>query len=73
MTKKITVEDYQEHGPEFFEKYNFVKKELGKEAKAEDVLSVMKSLGAIVMKNKADKKSSPMGIGFIGSDEATDE
>ena len=58
MPKKITLADYEEHGPEFFEKFNYVKKQLGKDSKAEDVLSVMKSLGAIVMKNRADAKAS---------------
>ena len=60
--KDITIDDYKEHGPEFFEKYNYVKKQLGTGAKAEDVMSVMKALGAIVMKKRNDKKGGPFGF-----------
>tara|TARA_B100001769_G_scaffold196634_1_gene156910 strand:- start:33 stop:251 length:219 start_codon:yes stop_codon:yes gene_type:complete len=67
--KEITLEDYQDIGPEFFEKYNYVKKQLGTGAKAEDVLAVMKSLGALVMKKRSDTKASPMGIGFINDND----
>lgn len=58
----ITVKDYEEFGPEFFEKYNYVKKELGKDAKAEDVMAVMKALGAIVMKKKKEAKDVKIGF-----------
>ena len=60
--KDITIEDYKEHGLEFFDKYNYVKNQLGTGAKAEDVLSVMKALGAIVMKKRSDKKGGPFGF-----------
>ena len=58
----ITVKDYEKFGPEFFEKYNYVKKELGKDAKAEDVMAVMKALGAIVMKKKKEAKDVKIGF-----------
>lgn len=58
----ITVKDYEEFGPEFFDKYNYVKQQLGKDAKAEDVMAVMKALGAIVVKKK--KESKDVKIGF---------
>ena len=60
--RDITIKDYQEFGPEFFEKYNYVKQQLGKDAKAEDVMAVMKALGAIVMKKRSDKKGGPFGF-----------
>ena len=60
--KDITIDDYKEHGPEFFEKFNYVKRELGGDAKAEDIMNVMKALGAIVMKKRADKKGGPFGF-----------
>ena len=58
----ITVKDYEEFGPEFFEKYNYVKQKLGKDAKAEDVMAVMKALGAIVMKKKKEAKDVKIGF-----------
>ena len=60
--KDITIEDYKEYGPEFFEKYEYVKQALGGEAKAEDVMNVMKALGAVVMKKRGDKKGGPFGF-----------
>lgn len=58
----ITVKDYEEFGPEFFDKYNYVKKQLGKDAKAEDVMAVMKALGAIVVKKKKEAKDVKIGF-----------
>ena len=60
--KDITIEDYKEYGPEFFEKYEYVKQALGGEAKAEDVMNVMKALGAVVMKKRGEKKGGPFGF-----------
>ena len=60
--KDITIADYKEHGGEFFDKYNYVKEQLGDNAKAEDVMAVMKALGAVVMKKRADNKGGSFGF-----------
>lgn len=61
--KPITVKDYEQVAPEFFEKYWYVAKELGEGAKPEDVLKIMESLGALVMKKRVDEKLGPWGFG----------
>ena len=45
--KPITVKDYEDVAPEFFEKYFYVAKELGEGAKPEQILKIMESLGAL--------------------------
>ena len=45
--KSITVEDYEKYSGEFFDKYFYVAKQLGEGAKAEDILKIMESLGAV--------------------------
>ena len=54
--KSITVEDYEKYSGEFFDKYFYVAKQLGEGAKAEDILKIMESLGAVVMKKEWKKK-----------------
>ena len=56
--KPITVEEYQEAGKEFWPKYWYVAKELGENAKAEDILKVMESLSGVAMRKRTDDKSS---------------
>ena len=58
----ITVEDYKEHGQEFFDKYFYVAKELGEGAKAEDILKIMESLAGVAMKNRSEDKAGPFGF-----------
>ena len=58
MNLKITLEDYKKAGEEFFPKYWYVAKELGEDAKPEQVLKVMESL-AIAIKNKVADKVGP--------------
>ena len=60
--KPITLDEYKEVGPEFFEKYWYVAKELGENAKTEDVLKVMESLAGLVMKKRVDEKLAPFGF-----------
>ena len=60
--KKITLEDYKEVAPEFFEKYWYVAKELGEDAKTEDVLKIMETLAGLVMKKRVDEKLAPFGF-----------
>ena len=42
--KLLTLEDYQKAGETFWPKYDYVAKELGEDAKPEQVLKVMKQL-----------------------------
>lgn len=67
--KPITVEDYEQVSDEFFAKYHFVAKELGEDAKCEDILKVMESLTSLVMKKRSDDKSGPMGFNKETEDE----
>ena len=62
MDKPITLEEYKEVGPDFFEKYFYVAKELGECAKTEDILKVMESLAGLVMKKRAEKKKVSLGF-----------
>ena len=43
---KLTLEDYQKAGEEYWPKYDYVAKELGEDAKPEQVLKVMEALAA---------------------------
>lgn len=60
--KTITLDEYKEAGEEFFPKYFYVAKELGENAKAEDILKVMESLAGVVMKNRVKDKLGPFGF-----------
>ena len=54
--KPITLDEYKEAGEEFFPKYFYVAKELGEDAKAEEILKVMESLAGVVMKKRVEEK-----------------
>jgi len=54
--KPVTLEEYQEVGPEFFEKYWYVSKELGEGAKPEDILKVMETIAALAIKKRLEDK-----------------
>ena len=61
--KLLTLEDYEKAGEEFWPKYWYVAKELGEDAKPEDILKVMESIGAVALKLKLeDKLSGPFGF-----------
>ena len=61
--KLLTLEDYEKAGEEFWPKYWYVAKQLGEDAKAEDILKVMESIGAVALKIKLeDKLSGPFGF-----------
>ena len=63
--KLLTLEDYQKAGEHFWDKYWYVAKELGTEAKTEDILKVMEALGGVAMKLKneeEDDKDGPFGF-----------
>lgn len=62
--KTITVEDYEKYGKEFLDKYFWIAKELGEGAKAEDILKIMESLGALVIKKRLEEEETEGGFGF---------
>ena len=61
--KLLTLDDYKKAGENFWEKYWYVAKELGEDAKAEDILKVMETLGGVALKLKLEEKmSGPFGF-----------
>ena len=60
--KLLTLEDYQKAGETFWPKYDYVAKELGEDAKAEDILRVMEALGGVALKLALEKKEGPFGF-----------
>jgi len=60
--KPITIDEYKEVAPEFFEKYFYVAQELGEGAKPEDILKIMESLSSLVVKKRVDDKLAPFGF-----------
>lgn len=54
--KPVSLEEYKQVGPEFFEKFWYVSKELGENAKAEDVLKVMETIAAVAIKKRLEDK-----------------
>ena len=60
--KLLTLEDYQKAGEHFWPKFFYVYKELGEEARIEDVLKVMEALGGVALKLALDDKDGPFGF-----------
>ena len=60
--KKLTLEDYEKAGEEFLPKYWYVAKELGEDAKPEDVLKVMEAVGGLALKLALEDKLAPFGF-----------
>mgnify|MGYP007029085890 FL=1 len=60
--KKLTLEDYQKAGEEFWPKYWYIAKELGEDAKPEQVLKVMEAIGGLALKLALEEKLSPFGF-----------
>ena len=60
----MTLEDYQKAGEHFWDKYWYVSKELGEDAKTEDIIKVMETLAgvAVQLKEKEDEENSPFGF-----------
>ena len=71
--KSITVEDYEKYSGEIFDKYFYVAKQLGEGAKAEDILKIMESLGAVVMKKRMEEEGKIGPFGFIRDQIETNE
>ena len=70
--KLLTLEDYQKAGESFWPKYWYVAKELGEEAKPEDILKVMESLGGVALKLALDEKLTG-SFGFNKKDKTDDQ
>ena len=60
--KPVSLDEYLVAGEEFWPKYWYVAKELGENAKAEEVLKVMESLAGVVMKKRVEDKLAPFGF-----------
>ena len=66
--KLLTLEDYKEAGESFWPKYWYVAKELGEDAKPEQVLKVMEAVGGLALKLALDKKEGPFGFNKQSND-----
>ena len=61
--KILTLEDYQKAGETFWPKYWYIAKELGEDAKPEQILKVMEAIGGVALKTALeDKLSGPFGF-----------
>ena len=69
--KLLTLEDYEKAGEIFWPKYHYVAKELGEDAKAEDILKVMEAVGSVALRLALEEKEGPFG--FNKKDEETND
>ena len=61
--KTLTVDDYKAAGEEFWPKYWYIAKELGEDAKPEDILKVMETIGKVALTKKLEEKlAGPFGF-----------
>ena len=60
--KTLTLDDYKRAGEEFWPKYWYVAKELGEDAKPEQVLTVMEAVGTVALKLAVEDKLAPFGF-----------
>ena len=60
--KLLTLEDYQKAGEQFWPKYWYVAKELGENAKPEDILKVMEAVGGVALKLKLEDGLTSFGF-----------
>ena len=70
--KPVSLQEYIDAGEEFFPKYYYVARELGDDAKTEDILKVMESLALVALKKREDEKVGPFGF-VKNTDENTEE
>ena len=70
--KILTLEDYQKAGESFWPKYWYVAKELGENAKPEDVLKVMEAVGTLALKLKIED-NIPFGFNKKKTEEENGE
>jgi|TARA_B100000035_G_scaffold188824_1_gene161207 hypothetical protein len=72
--KLLTLEDYQKAGETFWPKYWYVAKELGEDAKAEDILKVMETLGGVALKVALEEKlTGPFGFNKKDESDTSEE
>ena len=63
VMKTLTLEDYQKAGEKFWPKYWYIAKELGEDAKPEQILKVMEAIGGLALKTALEEKlSGPFGF-----------
>ena len=67
--KTLTLEDYQKAGEEFWPKYWYIAKELGEDAKPEQVLKVMEAIGGVALKLALTDKLPPFGFNKKNDDD----
>ena len=67
--KLLTLEDYEKAGESFWIKYWYVAKELGEDAKAEDIIKVLESIGTVALRIKMEEKEGPFGFNKKADDE----
>ena len=60
--KVLTLEDYQKAGETFWPKYWYVAKELGEDAKPEDILKVLEAIGTVALKVKLEDTLVPFSL-----------
>ena len=60
--KVLTLEDYQKAGETFWPKYWYISKELGEDAKPEQVLKVMEAVGGLALRFALEEKEGPFGF-----------
>ena len=60
--KLLTLEDYEKAGESFWPKYWYVAKELGEDAKAEEIIKVLESIGTVELRLKMEEKEGPFGF-----------
>ena len=61
--KLLTLEDYKKAGENFWPKYRYVAKELGENARPEDILKVMEAIGGVALKVALEEKlTGPFGF-----------
>ena len=60
--KLLTLEDYESAGAIFWPKYWYVAKELGEDARAEDILKVMEAVGNVALRLALEEKEGPFGF-----------
>ena len=70
--KLLTLEDYEKAGETFWPKYWYVAKELGEDARAEDILKVLESIGTVALRLKMEEKEGPFGFNKKKEEETED-
>ena len=61
--KLLTLDDYQRPGETFWAMYCYIAKELGEDAKTEDIFKCMEAVGGVALKVALEEKSAgPFGF-----------